>query len=213
MRRHRPLKRAASTRSAKRKFIIYCEGKNTEPEYFRAIGKHMPGALVDLEIVEAAGSPMTIAERACNRATALKQSARRGSSFEAEDQVWAVFDRDTHPKVKEAFDRCEASRVEVALSDPCFELWLILHFEDFDRPDDHHKVQAALAKKCIGYDPGKAKRINFAELMPIVGEAEKRAERQFAQRQKEGDPPRRPYTLVFRLTKEIRRAQRAYQGA
>lgn len=212
MRPQRSLRRAAPTRSAKRKFIIYSEGKNTEPHYFRAVRRDLLGALVDLEIIDAAGVPMTIAETACERAAALKRSRGRKSSFEEGDQVWAVFDRDEHPKVAEALERCRSGNVGVAFSDPCFELWLILHFDNFDRPDDRHQVQSALAGVCEGYDPKGAKSADFSKLTLKVKEAEERAARQLERREAEGRPIRRPFTTVFRLTQEMRNAHLAYTG-
>lgn len=210
MRQKRSLRRAAATRSPKRKFIIYTEGKNTEPDYFRAIRRDLLGALVDVELIHA-GVPMTIAERACEYAGQLKRSRRRKSSFEEADQIWAVFDRDEHPNVSEALERCRAGNVGVAFSDPCFELWLVLHFDEHDRPDDRHQVQSALAAVCKGYDPKGSKSADFSELMSKVRDAEIRAARQLARRHTEGQPPRRPFTTVYLLTQEMSNAHRAYQ--
>lgn len=212
MRKQRPLRRAAPTRSPKRKFVIYSEGKNTEPDYFRAVRRDLLGALVDLELIDAAGVPMTIAEKACKRAAAMKRGGGRKSSFEERDQVWAVFDRDEHPKVAEALERCRVSDVGVAFSDPCFELWLILHFDDFDRPDDRHQVQTALAKLYAPYDPKGSKSSDFGDLIPNLRDAEERAERQLKRREAEGQPLMRPFTTVFGLTKKMREAHLAYKG-
>lgn len=75
MRQRKSLRRAAPKRAPKAKFIIYSEGKNTEPDYFRAVRRDLLGALVDLEVIDAAGVPITIAEKACERATAMKRAA------------------------------------------------------------------------------------------------------------------------------------------
>jgi hypothetical protein len=208
MRQSRPLNRRVPTRAAKRKFTIFTEGKNTEPDYFKAIRSELFGALVAIEIVGAVGAPMTIA----NKAATARRGARR-SSFEEDDEVWAVFDRDEHPSVSEAIQRCEASKVGVAFSDPCFELWLILHHRDFDGPDDRHQVQALLAKILCDYDPGARKTTDCRKLMPYVDDAEDRAEKQLARRLEEGDPPARPFTTVFKLTRKMRSAHDAYRAS
>lgn len=212
MRKARSLKRAAPSRLPKRKFIIFSEGKNTEPDYFRALERDLIGALLDLEIVGAAGTPMTIAEKACERLSTMKRRGRKQSSFEEGDQVWAVFDRDEHPRVSEAIERCRVSGIGLAFSDPCFEVWLILHFRDFDRPDDRHQVQAALSKECSGYDPSGRKTDDFSKIMTELVRAEERAEKQLARREKESETPSRPFTTVFRLTKAIRKAHAEYQN-
>jgi hypothetical protein len=56
-----------------------------------------------------------------------------------------VFDRDAHESFRRACDRVRslATRprnplpIETAVSIPCFELWLLLHFERTDTPFDH----------------------------------------------------------------------------
>ncbi len=136
------LKRRAATREPKRLFILFCEGENTEPAYFNAIRKRFDS--VKIEIVAPAGVPMTIANEAVNKLKQIGLSRRKRkelNSFEESDQVWAVFDCDHHPNYREAVLLCEKAGVNVARSNPCFELWLILHIEEYDKPDGHHAVQ------------------------------------------------------------------------
>ncbi|SEH12971.1 RloB-like protein [Sphingopyxis sp. YR583] len=213
MRAARSLKRRVNLREPKRRFVIYTEGKNTEPDYFRAIRKASLGALIDIEIVEAAGVPATIAKKASADAKARSRRGRARSSFEETDEVWAVFDRDEHPHVEEALARCRAAKVGTAFSDPCFEIWLILHHGDFDRPDNRHEVQAECAKRCAGYDPKSGKTADCDALMPLVAGAEKRAAAQLARRMEEGNPPGAPLTTVFELTRSIGEAHAAHQDA
>jgi hypothetical protein len=55
--------------------------------------------------------------------------AARGSDAE----MWAIFDRDSGDKtaqeIREAMRHAAKNGVQVALSDPSFELWLLLHFQ------------------------------------------------------------------------------------
>lgn len=211
MRRARPLKRRVNVRDPKRRFIIYTEGKKTEPEYFKAVRQNLRGALIDIEIVEAAGVPATIAKSASADAKSRSRRGRSRSSFEETDEVWAVFDRDEHPNVPEALAQCRAARVGTAFSDPCFELWLILHHGEFDRPDNRHEVQAECAKRCQGYDPKNGKSADCDALMPLIEDAEQRASAQLARRKEEGEPPSAPYTTVFELTRSIRAAHELHK--
>ena len=87
----------------------------------------------------AQGVPDTLATKAAElaRKLGLLPGRRKAkNSFEENDEVWAVFDRDEHPNFDQAIDRCRRAGVRVARSNPCFELWLILHEKDYDRPDD-----------------------------------------------------------------------------
>ena len=97
------LKRGQGTSGEpKRRFILFCEGKNTEPAYFRAIERVCTSAQIEVQVEPAAGVPYTIAEKAVARAKSagLAPRSRRVNSFEESDQVWAVFDRDEHPSLQ-----------------------------------------------------------------------------------------------------------------
>lgn len=50
------------------------------------------------------------------------------------DEVWTIFDKDEHPKTKEAIRKAKKTKVngkkvKVAFSSRCFEYYLLLHFE------------------------------------------------------------------------------------
>jgi hypothetical protein len=94
-----------------------------------------------LIIVAGVGVPYTIARRATEQARELgfpHGVRKRRDSYEENDEIWTVFDRDAHPQFDEAVKLCEQNRVGVARSNPCFELWLILHEADYDKPDGSH---------------------------------------------------------------------------
>ena len=46
-------------------------------------------------------------------------------------EVWGLFDHDGRPDIDQVCARAKRLRVKVALSHPSFELWLLLHFQDF----------------------------------------------------------------------------------
>lgn len=215
--RHTPpsLRRRSAAREPKRLFTIVCEGKNTEPDYFRALGAAVRETRVELVIIPAAGVPMTIAERAvvlAREAGFGSKRRRKVDLYEENDEIWAVFDRDAHPGYDEAVRLCETNHVGVARSNPCFEVWLILHHTNFDRPDGRHKVQSHLESLCPEYDAAKGKRPDCSRFIDRVGEAEQRAERQLAARSAEGSPFGPPSTTVFLLTRSIGHAAALTRG-
>jgi hypothetical protein len=198
------LKRRLASREPKRQFIIFSEGRNTEPAYFHALAIAYRDTLIHLEIQRGVGVPYTIAERAAERARQVRRSHR--NSYEEHDEIWAVFDRDTHPRIDDAVALCVRNRVGVARSNPCFELWLILHEADYDKPDDSRFAQALLCRLRPEYDPSSTKLPNCSELIARIEVAENRAEAQLARREAEGEPYGRPSTTVFCLTRAIRAA-------
>ena len=158
---------------------------------------------------------MTVAERAADYAKSngrAQQSRKRRDSFEEGDQVWAVFDRDEHPNFDHAVALCRSHGVGVARSDPCFELWLILHEGDYDQPCDRWRVQGELKRRRPEYDGDGAKTPDCGDLVRRVDKAEERAEAQLHRREEEGKPCGNPSTTVGRLTRAIREAhERAMQ--
>lgn len=208
-RKVRDLRRTVSKKPPKKKFIIFCEGRNTEPEYFRSLRRICQNALIDIEPIGGVGTPATIAARAIDDARErglARNSRKRLNSFEASDEVWAVFDRDQHPYFIESIQQCEAHGVHVARSNPCFELWIILHLNNFDSPDDRHAVQRALRQMRPEYDPSQGKIVDFDEIVKGVEDAERRADEQLKRRIAEGGQHNPPSTTVHYLTVRIRKA-------
>lgn len=209
-RRTPDLRRGKYQREPKRRFIQFCEGKNTEPTYFRAIKRVCTSAQIEVLVEPAVGVPYTIAEKAVAHAKSagLTPRSRRVNSFEESDQVWAVFDRDEHPRFTEAVALCRHGGVQVARSNPCFELWLILHEQDHDRHEERDKIQRILERIRPDYVRDGGKTPDCDDLVTRVEQAEQRAEAQLTRREDSGDPFGNPSTTVGRLTHQIRQANR-----
>lgn len=207
-RRNTPtIRRRQSRREPKRRFFLFCEGENTEPAYFDALKRTLTGTLIKVETRPGVGVPMTIATEAVKFAQSLgltTKSRRRRNSFEKNDEVWAVFDRDDHPKFDEAVSLCESNGVGVARSNPCFELWLILHERDYDRPDHRDVVQRELKKLRPEYDNRRGKIPDCDDLVTRVELAEERGKVLIERRKEQGDPHGNPSTTVGMLTSAIR---------
>lgn len=209
--RRNKLTRRENLRQPKRKFVIYCEGKNTEPEYIKSLKRILNGAIIDVEIVGGAGVPTTISRTAISALAEIRRTSRRSrQSFGNLDEVWAMFDEDEHPNVPQAISQCNSAGVGVAYSNPCFELWLILHRQEYDKACDRHQVQRHLEGICPGYDRNSGKTLNCNELIIALEEAEVRATQQLQRRIKEGSPMGSPSTTVQDLTKTLRNASASF---
>lgn len=194
------LERSGPVRAARIKIIVVCEGANTEPNYLKDFARFYSNRLVKLDIIGGAGVPLTLVDRAIE----AKARLPRRSSYEKGDVVWVVFDRDEHPRVEESRAKAAANGIEVAFSNPCFELWLILHFRQFDGPDGRHDVQRKLTELDPRYDSGGSKVIDFALLVNSLDDAIGRAEQMRARRLDEADEFGAPYTDVDVLVALIR---------
>jgi len=146
-----------------------------------------------------AGVPLSVVRRGRQL---LRESA---SEFSDRDQAWAVFDRDVHPGFEQAINEAAAGGISTAYSNPCFELWLVLHLRDHDAPAQRAQIQKTLQKLMPAYDPKGSKLADFVAIRDLVEAAERRAEVMDRRRADEGAPRGNPCSTVYKLTREIRK--------
>lgn len=200
--RHLPpsLGRRAASRDPKIKITLVCEGRETEPQYFSELARHFGSLLsINLVIERGAGVPLSILRKA------RELLGDPADDFGKSDQVWAVFDRDEHPRVSEAINSAQAAGISVAFSNPCFELWLVLHYRDFDAPTKGAQIQRLLKSLMPGYDPRGKKHVAFSDICDCVELAERRAESMETRREQERNSNGNPCSTVYKLSREIRR--------
>jgi RloB-like protein len=89
--------------------------------------------------------------------------------------------------------------IKLAISNPCFEVWLLLHFQHFASTLDRHKVQALLKLHVQGYE----KHMNFEDYSPGYQNAVRRAKELRALAESIRDLGRNPSTGVYELTEAI----------
>ena len=116
--------RGRPTRELRARVLIVCEGEKTEPIYFRALrkNKQLSAAEVTVFPSEYGTDPKSVVAYAVDR----KEEA--SADKEPYDEVWCVFDRDEHHGIPEALNRARDCGIEVAFSNPSFELWFLQHF-------------------------------------------------------------------------------------
>jgi len=200
--RHRRPPRRPASREPRRRLLVVCEGERTEPEYIKGFERHVRNATVEVAIPKERGDPRKIVEIAKGHAERAKSEAKRqGDSFIAFDEVWCVFDRDEHERFHDACQMARDNGFELAVSNPCIELWLILHFRDSPGARHRHDVQKMLAEFIPGYDKG----LDFSVVADCVGDATRRARRLDADASDMGEQGRNPTTGVYLLTDSIAR--------
>ena len=200
--RQASLKRNPATREPKHRILVVCEGKKTEPYYFKAFQHYVRNPLVHVEIEPEGGVPKTVVQVAIE----LRDVAiRKARSYQDEnlrfDEVWCVFDVDEHPNIDEACQCASADSIQVAVSSPCFELWALLHFQDQTAEIHRHDAQSAI--KC--HLPRYEKELDFGRLIVGYNDAVRRARELDALAASHKDLRRNPSTGVYRLTESIRR--------
>ncbi len=201
MRRTRRITRRAATRSLAARIVIVTEGGSTEPAYLRTFDRiYGEPSVVRLNIISAAGDPRAVVERAIEELRKL-----RGDKLASKDTVWAMFDRDEHPRFDEARILARDNGISMAISNPCFELWGIFHYRDYDAPLDRHECQRQLSQLCSTYVTNRGKLFDDLEIIrDQYSNAVQRAETSLVRRREEGTPGGNPSTTIHRLTENIR---------
>lgn len=167
------LKRKVAIRKPRKTLLIFCEGQRTEPEYLDAL-KREPSvrdvAAVDLRVETGHGGsvPQTLVSMAVRaRIRALEEKSEI-------DEFWCVFDVEwpiNHPGLPEALEKARQNSINVAISNPCFDLWLALHFQDQSAWLDN---TAARRLRKI-HDGEQGKNVDGATYMPRRSDAARRA--------------------------------------
>jgi hypothetical protein len=124
-------RRLSSPGSTGKVILIVTEGEKTEPCYLKGLRNHLKLSAAEIEVVPAAFDALSIVNRAIELRTARNKKVRQSCAVPY-DYVWAVFDTeraDTNPRLNDAIQKAHAQKILIALSNPCFEFWLLLHEE------------------------------------------------------------------------------------
>lgn len=128
----------------RRQLLVFVEGERTEDGYFKFWWRrHRDKVIVSIDGRH--GTPMTLVELAVARKEQEQRDERRGRG-PAHDEVWCVFDVDTHPHLNDAILLAKRHSIGIAVSNPCFELWFILHYEDRTAHIDGRQARARSAE-------------------------------------------------------------------
>jgi hypothetical protein len=110
-------------------FVIATEGSETERQYFTGLQERdlCDRSRVHIEVIatpwaEGTSSPQHVFAR-------LDAFASRYQLVDGLDELWVVIDVDRWPEqqLSEVAQQCAQKRYFMAVSRPCFELWLLLH--------------------------------------------------------------------------------------
>jgi hypothetical protein len=122
----------------KEKIIILAfEGNDTERVYFedfKETFKDTDSYNNDLIYLHLLSRPKSDTNSAPNHVfRKLKKEAKDEYNFKPTDELWMVIDTDRWKNINEIILECKKQKnMFVAVSNPCFELWLLLHIKDIN---------------------------------------------------------------------------------
>lgn len=139
-----PLVREGGFLEAEKMFVLSYEGKISEKKYFEDFRKS--------ELFNDSGLIEVISlKRPTNRGSdpisvkKLLQEAKKEYQFKDTDEFWLIIDRDDWEEIhNHKFDKLvedckKENNFFLAMSNPCFEIWLILHLKDINEFDEEEK--------------------------------------------------------------------------
>lgn len=172
----RDFQRPERRRQIGRKVVIACEGTKSERGYFNAIRATHKLSTVLVVIARPEGSdPLSVVSAAIRKRG--EQRAEPGG-WRKGDSAWAVFDGDEHiansrENWNQALSLAQRERVELAISNPCFELWYLLHFQDQFARLSRNQAEALLRRYLGRYQ--KSQILYPDPLSGLTGSAIERA--------------------------------------
>ncbi|HFA49072.1 MAG TPA: RloB domain-containing protein [Bacteroidetes bacterium] len=156
------VQRKSHTLDGRSFFIIASEGSKTERTYFQGL-KKIAKPKIEIEILErnsTASSPEHVIQQ-------LDVYVKEYVLVEG-DELWILIDRDSQSwsikQINEIAKCCFQKKYFLALSNPCFEIWLLLHVKDISEYSGEEKNKIFENKKI-----NKSRTAIEKELLDILG--------------------------------------------
>jgi len=139
-------------KKSKKVILISCEGnrKNkTETLYFRNLVTRDSDFRIEL-VPGNETDPVSLVEQTINQINKL------GLSIEEDDRAFCLIDTDKekykNTQIVEAKKLAAENGIIIITSNPCFEIWFLLHFECSTAPITTDKLLEKLKKRCPKYN-------------------------------------------------------------
>lgn len=142
---HNRFQRKHNVREPNKKYIIATEGECTEPIYFEKFREQNKQKNIFLTILPTKGDGHSSPEKVLER---LKKFVKEKVFDKKRDECWLVIDYDAWGDIKltEVYLECQKNSFNLAVSNPCFELWLNFHQDNPKSPKTCSECHKELVK-------------------------------------------------------------------
>ncbi len=134
-------------KSPQKVIVIVCEGEETEPNYFRALRQKFRLPNLSIQVIPGKGAPITVVNCAIDEKKKLDEPT---------DEIWCVIDTENpinNPSLTAAIEKAGKNKINLAISNPSFEYWYFIHFENSSRPfANGQEMKKALKVHIPDYD-------------------------------------------------------------
>ncbi|EKJ5635316.1 RloB domain-containing protein [Campylobacter coli] len=147
--------------------LIVCEGEKTEINYLKQLKNFFRLNNITIDIISSKNS---------NPLQVVKFAKKKNDLFNY-NEVYCVFDKDTHANFTKAQEECEKYiknyikedknfKFEAIISNPCFEFWILLHFRYTTKSFDANSPCSELINNNLRtYIKDYTKNYNFANII------------------------------------------------
>ena len=153
MRTRKNLQRKTGFRDA-RLIIIATEGIVTEVEYFNQLREQdiLSPLRFQIKVI-----PPNENKSAPNHVIKSLTNYKKQYQIKADDELWMVIDRDRWnvKMISEIISQCKQKGIGLCISNPCFEIWLILHYKDLSKISSEMLDKLLINKKVNGRTESK----------------------------------------------------------
>lgn len=129
--------RESNTSEREKIIILAFEGNITEERYFSEFrnSNKFNNELIYLHLLKRKSNDTNSAPiHVFNK---LKREAKDEFNFKKGDELWMIIDTDRWKGIPQIINACkELGNMFVAVSNPCFEFWLLLHIKDIQEYND-----------------------------------------------------------------------------
>lgn len=194
--------RGKVTRKRKPIILIATEGKNkTEKLYFNHFNKNR-----SYSIMFSKGNYTD----PINMINALeKEMKERGMNKDDGDIAYCVFDTDCNTskqvQINQAIDKCKKKNIELIKSNPCFEIWFILHYSNSTKQyNSNTELMDKLKKYIPQYEKNKDVFQLISDRTNIAIENSKKLESYHIKLGKDiNDIECNPSTQIYKIVEKI----------
>jgi hypothetical protein len=191
--RRRSFRRPLGERRYRKLFVIAVEGVKTEPQYFEFLNNLNSNIWIYCVKGKRSSSPPQVLGR-------MTEYLREKELMES-DEAWLVVDRDswTEDQLQLLHNWTSTSNnYGFALSNPTFEYWLLLHFEDASGISNSSNCLERLRRYLPDYDKGiNTRKITRQMIEEAIGRAKHRDFPPCS------DWPRNVGTTVYKLVQNL----------
>ena len=167
MTKRRSFSRPKPVRRYRKLYLIATEGRKTEMLYFAMFNSQEATIHIQILPSKYKTSPPQVLNRAKKY---VKQE-----QLKKNDEIWIVIDRDSweREQLEEVFEGCQKFKYNLAVSNPLFEYWLLLHFENGKGIKSSKECSLRLQKFLPHFEKG---RLEITKIIPRIQNAIQHAE-------------------------------------